>query len=104
MTIGVNLNIRTSAAVGIGTGKASCSGYLNGNMFRILRPAIRPQGGKRHDPVLVQQSQDLLSDFFAHIRSPWLPQYQNSDGTVMPAAAASCHGPVQRRERQSMHC
>ena len=31
-----------------------------------LRPAVRAQRGQRHDPVLVQQRQDLLSDRFVH--------------------------------------
>jgi hypothetical protein len=37
---------------------------------RRLWPAIRPERGNRHDPVLVQQLQDLFSDLLAHLPSP----------------------------------
>jgi hypothetical protein len=37
---------------------------------RLLRPAVGPQRGNGHDPVLLQQREYLGSDFLIHISSP----------------------------------
>jgi hypothetical protein len=32
-----------------------------------LRPPVRAQRGQRHDPVLIQQREDLLPELFVHL-------------------------------------
>jgi hypothetical protein len=44
-----------------------------------LRPSIRPQRGDGHDPVLIQQAQNLLFDGFIHWPLPSSCKFRVAD-------------------------